>query len=72
MWDFIQDKVVVIGCCVRIEDYQCLFDDWMKILIIGEKRFRVLDIVREKFYLVGLVELIEDVLLEKEFGELVY
>lgn len=43
----------------------------MKILIIGEKRFRVLDMVREKLYLVGLVEWIEDVFFEKEFRELI-
>ncbi len=72
MWDSTQDKVVATGCCARIEDYQRLPDDRMKILTIGEKRFRVLDTVREKPYLVGLVELIEDVPSEKELGELAY
>ena len=55
MWDSTQDKVVATGCCARIEDYQRLPDDRMKILTIGEKRFRVLDTVREKPYF-GLPE----------------
>ena len=70
MWDSTQDKVVATGCCARIEDYQRLPDDRMKILTIGEKRFRVLDTVREKPYLVGLVEWIEDAPSEKELREL--
>ncbi|MCL2924938.1 MAG: LON peptidase substrate-binding domain-containing protein [Trichodesmium sp. MAG_R04] len=70
MWDSTQDKVVATGCCAIIEDYQRLPDDRMKILTIGEKRFRVLDTVRDKPYLVGLVEWIEDAPSEKELGEL--
>ncbi|MCL2927225.1 MAG: LON peptidase substrate-binding domain-containing protein [Trichodesmium sp. St16_bin4-tuft] len=70
MWDSTQDRVVATGCCARIEDYQRLPDDRMKILTIGEKRFRVLDTVREKPYLVGLVEWIEDAPSEKELREL--
>jgi len=70
MWDSTQDKVVATGCCAIIEDYQRLPDDRMKILTIGEKRFRVLDKVRDKPYLVGLVEWIEDAPSQKELGEL--
>lgn len=70
MWDSTQDKVVATGCSAIIEDHQRLPDDRMKILTIGEKRFRVLDTVRDKPYLVGLVELIEDAPSEKELGEL--
>ncbi|MDE5092225.1 MAG: LON peptidase substrate-binding domain-containing protein [Trichodesmium sp. St18_bin3_1_1] len=70
MWDSTQDRVVATGCCARIEDYQRLPDDRMKILTIGEKRFRVLDTVRDKPYLVGLVEWIEDAPSEKELREL--
>jgi ATP-dependent Lon protease len=70
MWDSTQDQVVATGCCAIIEDYQRLPDDRMKILTIGEKRFRVLDTVRDKPYLVGLVEWIEDAPSEKELGEL--
>ncbi|MGD1804110.1 LON peptidase substrate-binding domain-containing protein [Dapis sp. BLCC M126] len=70
MWDSAQDQVVATGCCAKIEDYQRLPDDRMKVLTIGEQRFRVLDTVREKPYLVGLVEWIEDNPSENELGEL--
>ncbi|MEM1169140.1 MAG: LON peptidase substrate-binding domain-containing protein [Cyanobacteria bacterium P01_H01_bin.35] len=70
MWDSTQDKVVATGCCAKIDDYQRLPDDRMKILTMGEQRFRVLDTVREKPYLVGLVEWIEDDPSENELGEL--
>ena len=70
MWDSTQDNVVATGCCAKIEDYQRLPDDRMKVLTIGEQRFRVLDMVREKPYLVGLVEWIEDKPSEKDVGEL--
>ncbi|NJL84727.1 MAG: LON peptidase substrate-binding domain-containing protein [Leptolyngbyaceae cyanobacterium SM1_1_3] len=49
-----------VGCCAEIVHYQRLPDDRMKILTIGQQRFRVLDYVREKPYRVGLVEWIED------------
>ncbi|MEB3340106.1 LON peptidase substrate-binding domain-containing protein [Okeania sp.] len=70
MWDSTQDHVVATGCCAKIEDYQRLPDDRMKVLTIGEQRFRVLDMVREKPYLVGLVEWIEDKPSENELGDL--
>ena len=60
MWDPSQDKVAAIGCCAEIIHYQRLPDDRMKMLTLGQQRFRVLDMVREKPYLVGLVEWIED------------
>ncbi|NEP77705.1 MAG: LON peptidase substrate-binding domain-containing protein [Okeania sp. SIO3C4] len=70
MWDSTQDRVVATGCCAKIENYQRLPDDRMKILTVGEQRFRVLDTVREKPYLVGLVEWIEDDSSENTLGEL--
>ncbi|MGD1702891.1 LON peptidase substrate-binding domain-containing protein [Dapis sp. BLCC M229] len=70
MWDSAQDRVVATGCCAKIEDYQRLPDDRMKVLTVGEQRFRVLDTVREKPYLVGLVEWIEDYHSENELGGL--
>ncbi|MDY6802609.1 MAG: LON peptidase substrate-binding domain-containing protein [Cyanobacteriota bacterium] len=60
MWDPSEDKVAAIGCCAEIIHYQKLPDDRMKMLTLGQQRFRVLDMVREKPYLVGLVEWIED------------
>jgi ATP-dependent Lon protease len=60
MWNSQEDQVVGTGCCAEIVHCQKLPDDRMKIMTIGQQRFRVLEIVREKPYLVGLVEWIED------------
>ncbi len=60
MWDPSGDRVAAVGCCAEIVHYQRLPDDRMKMLTLGQQRFRVLDMVREKPYLVGLVEWIED------------
>jgi ATP-dependent Lon protease len=49
-----------VGCCAEILHYQRLPDDRLKILTIGQQRFRLLSYVREKPYRVGLVEWIED------------
>ncbi len=60
LWDPVQGKPAAIGCCAEIIQYQRLPDDRMKILTLGQQRFRVLEYVREKPYKVGLVEWIED------------
>ena len=60
LWDPVQGKPASIGCCAEILQYQRLPDDRMKVLTLGQQRFRVLEYVREKPYKVGLVEWIED------------
>ncbi|MEW5857077.1 MAG: LON peptidase substrate-binding domain-containing protein [Cyanobacteriota bacterium] len=60
MWDPVQSKPALVGCCAEIIHFQRLPDDRMKILTLGQQRFRVLEYVREKPYRVGLVEWIED------------
>jgi ATP-dependent Lon protease len=60
MFDPIEGKVANVGCCAEIIHHQRLPDDRMKIMTIGQQRFRVLEYVREKPYYVGLVEWIED------------
>ena len=60
MWDQVHGQPVAIGCCAEIIHFQRLPDDRMKILTLGQQRFRVLEYVREKPYRVGLVEWIED------------
>jgi ATP-dependent Lon protease len=60
MWDPVQGQPAAVGCCAEIIHFQRLPDDRMKILTLGQQRFRVLDYVREKPYRVGLVEWIED------------
>ncbi|MBV9388446.1 MAG: LON peptidase substrate-binding domain-containing protein [Chroococcidiopsidaceae cyanobacterium CP_BM_ER_R8_30] len=60
LWDPVQGKPATVGCCAEILQYQRLPDDRMKMLTLGQQRFRVLEYVREKPYKVGLVEWIED------------
>lgn len=59
-----------VGCCAEILHYQRLPDDRMKILTMGQQRFRILDYVREKPYLVGLVEWLEDAPTDKNLRPL--
>jgi len=60
MWDQAQGKPASVGCCAEIIQCQPTSDGRMKILTLGQQRFRVLNYVREKPYRVGLVEWIED------------
>jgi ATP-dependent Lon protease len=53
-------EIAKVGCCAEIIHYQRLPDDRMKIMTLGQQRFRLLDYVRETPYRVGLVEWIED------------
>lgn len=60
MFDQSKGAIANVGCCAEIIHYQRLPDDRMKMLTLGQQRFRVLEYVREKPYRVGLVEWIED------------
>jgi len=60
MVDPVEGRVAQVGCCAEIIHFQRLPDDRMKIITMGQSRFRVLEYVREKPYLVGLVEWFED------------
>ncbi|GAB4385469.1 MAG: LON peptidase substrate-binding domain-containing protein [Elainellaceae cyanobacterium] len=60
MVDPTDGQVATVGCCAEIIHHQRLPDDRMKIMTVGQQRFRILDYVREKPYYVGLVEWIED------------
>jgi ATP-dependent Lon protease len=53
-------EIANFGCCAEIIHFQRLPDDRMKMLTLGQQRFRVLEYIREKPYRVGLVEWIED------------
>ncbi len=53
-------EVATVGCCAEIVRFHRMPDDRMKVLTLGQQRFRVLEYVREKPYYVGLVEWIED------------
>ena len=60
MWDAVKGQPATVGCCAEIVQLQRLQDDRMKVLTLGQQRFRVLEYTREKPYRVGLVEWIED------------
>jgi ATP-dependent Lon protease len=70
MLDPATGKPAQIGCCAEIVHFQRLPDDRMKVLTLGQQRFRVLNYVREKPYRVGLVEWIEDQAAEKDLAPL--
>ncbi len=70
MWDPVQGQPAAIGCCAEIIHLQRLPDDRMKVLTLGQQRFRVLEYVREKPYRIGLVEWIEDQPPEKDLRTL--
>ncbi|MEH2249736.1 LON peptidase substrate-binding domain-containing protein [Nostoc sp.] len=60
MVDPVKGTIANTGCCAEIVHHQRLPDDRIKMLTLGQQRFRVLEYVREKPYRVGLVEWIED------------
>ena len=49
-----------VGATARIAEVQRLDDGRMNILTQGEQRFRVVEIIQEIPYLVGLVQLLEE------------
>lgn len=57
----VNGEIAKVGCCAEIIHFERLKDDRMKVLTVGQQRFRVLEYVREKPYRVGLVEWIEDI-----------
>lgn len=60
MYNPADSSIPAIGCCAEIVSHHRLPDDRMKIMTVGQQRFRVLEYVREKPYSIGLVEWIED------------
>ncbi len=60
MVDPTNGEVAKYGCCAEIIHFQRLPDDRMKMLSLGQQRFKVLEYVREKPYRVGLVQWVED------------
>ncbi|OUL32523.1 ATP-dependent protease [Nostoc sp. T09] len=60
MVDPVKGTIANVGCCAEIIHYQRLPDDRLKMLTLGQQRFRVLEYIREKPYRVALVEWIED------------
>lgn len=59
-WDPQSRQMAEVGCCAEIIHCQTQDDDRSNIVTMGQQRFRVLDIVREAPFRVGLVSWIED------------
>ena len=59
-WDPHEGRMADVGCCAQIIHCQTQEDDRSNIVTMGQQRFRVLDIVREAPFRVGLVSWIED------------
>ncbi len=59
-WDPQNDRMADVGCCAEIIHCQSQDDDRSNVVTMGQQRFRVLDIVREAPFRVGLVSWIED------------
>jgi len=70
MVDSTSGQVAKVGCCAEITNFHRLPDDRMKIMTLGQQRFRVLEYVREKPYYVGLVEWIEDAATDRDLRAL--
>ena len=59
-WDPQEGKMAEVGCCAEILQCQTQSDDRSNIVTLGQQRFRVLEVVREAPFKVGLVSWIED------------
>ena len=59
-WDPQEGRMADVGCCAEILQCQTPDDDRSNIVTLGQQRFRVLEVVREAPFKVGLVSWIED------------
>ncbi len=59
-WDPESQAMASVGCCAEILHCQTQDDDRSNIVTMGQQRFRVLEILREMPYRVGLVSWVED------------
>lgn len=60
MWDPVTRETARIGCAAEIGKVEHLPDGRMNIFTRGYRRFRVLEFLKQKPYLVGLVEWLKD------------
>jgi ATP-dependent Lon protease len=59
-WNPQEHRMAEVGCCAEILHCQTQEDDRSNIVTMGQQRFRVLDIVRDAPFKVGMVSWIED------------
>ncbi|MCP9834767.1 MULTISPECIES: LON peptidase substrate-binding domain-containing protein [unclassified Cyanobium] len=63
-WDPQNKRMAEVGCCAEILHCQVQDDDRSNIVTMGQQRFRVLNIVRDTPFRVGMVSWIEDTVSE--------
>jgi ATP-dependent Lon protease len=59
-WDPQTQQCATVGCCAEILQCQTQEDDRSNIVTLGQQRFRVLNLVREAPFRVGMVSWLED------------
>jgi len=59
-WDPDQKAMAAIGCCAEILQCQTQADERSNLVTLGQQRFRLLNVVREAPFMVGLVCWLED------------
>lgn len=59
-WDPQKQRMAEVGCCAEILQCQTQDDDRSNIVTLGQQRFRVLNILRDAPFRVGMVSWIED------------
>jgi len=59
-WDPQNQAMAAVGCCAEVLQHQTAEDGRSNIVTLGQQRFRVLEVVREAPFKVGLVSWIED------------
>ena len=59
-WDPQEKRMAEVGCCAEVVHCQSQDDDRSNIVTMGQQRFRVLDIVRDSPFRIGMVSWIED------------
>jgi ATP-dependent Lon protease len=69
-WDPETKAMAQIGCCAEILQGQTEEDDRSNVITLGQQRFRVLDIVRQAPFIIGMVAWVEDEPTEEDMAPL--
>ena len=69
-WDPETKAMAQIGCCAEILQCQTEEDDRSNVITLGQQRFRVLDIVRQAPFIIGMVAWVEDEPTEEDMAPL--
>ena len=69
-WDPETKAMAQIGCCAEILQCQTEEDDRSNVITLGQQRFRILDIVRQAPFIIGMVAWVEDEPTEEDMAPL--